>query len=226
MPERKRPLILRPEENLDEAVRIFRSGGVIAFPTETFYGLGVDPFNVKAIERLFALKGRPEKKPVSVIIKDTGMLKEAASEVPEAALPIIKRFWPGPLTIVFKARPSIPRILTANTGRIGVRVSGSPDCQRLLDAIDSPITATSANPSGKKPPVTAAEVLAYFNGDLDVLIDGGELKGKTGSTVIDITGAEIKVIREGEIPASEITGCLSAKVRLKKSRYINKEDCS
>lgn len=206
MIQAERPVILSPSSTLDEAVRAFKSGGVIAYPTETFYGLCVDPFNKEAVGNLFRLKGRPGKNPVSVIIKDVPMLDAVASEVPPAALDLIKRFWPGPLTIVFKAHPSVPLELTGDTGKIGVRVSSNPLAARLSSVLGSPITATSANPTGKKPAVAPEEVLDYFNGRIEVLIDGGALPGKTGSTVVDVTSGRVVVIREGEIPLKYLTG--------------------
>ncbi|HBR18338.1 MAG: threonylcarbamoyl-AMP synthase [Deltaproteobacteria bacterium RIFCSPLOWO2_12_FULL_43_16] len=183
---------------------IFKKGGIIAYPTETFYGLGVDPFNEAAIKKLFELKGRGSDKPVSILIKDKKMLLEVAEEIPLLAEKLIKKFWPGPLTIIFKAKKSIPSLLTGGTGKIGVRISSNPITQKLLEEIDSPITATSANPSGKKSPVTAKEVMDYFGDKIDLLIDGGVLSGKLGSTILDATEQELKVIREGEIPAKDV----------------------
>lgn len=205
---RKKPLILGADSPLDAALEAFKRGGITAYPTETFYGLCVDPFNKKAIEDLFSLKGRSEKNPVSVIVADKEMLGSVVEDIPTKAELLIKKFWPGPLTIIFKAHPSVPSELTANTGKIGVRVSGSPVSTRLSLALGSPITATSANPSGKKPPVTAKEVIDYFDGSIDVLIDGGRLPGKSGSTIVDITGEKAVIIREGEIPSSEVLKAL------------------
>lgn len=196
----EKPLILAGASGLKESPGIFMRGGIIAYPTETFYGLGVDPFNKEAVERLFELKGRSEKSPVSLIIKDTDMLKRVAQEVPERAEVLMKKFWPGPLTIVFKARSTVPERLVAHTGKIGVRVSSSPEAMKLVEALDSPITATSANPSGRTPPASPAEVIEYFNGSIDLLIDGGRLPGRAGSTVVDITGDKTVILREGEIP--------------------------
>lgn len=201
----KKPLILDGSSDLTEAIGIFRGGGITAFPTETFYGLCVDPFNEIALKKLFVLKGRPFETPVSIIIKDTSMLKDIAAEVTPLAGRLMKRFWPGPLTIVFKAGPKVPPLLTANTGKIAARVSSDPVCQRLVNVLASPITATSANPSGKKPPIAAKEVVDYFNGAIDLLIDGGMLPGKKGSTIVDASGERIEVIREGEIAVEEIT---------------------
>jgi L-threonylcarbamoyladenylate synthase len=193
---------LNPHGSLDEAVKVFKSGGIIAYPTETFYGLGVDPFNVKAIERLFKLKGRGFKDPVSVVANDLRTVEGLVESMPQVAELLIKRFWPGPLTIVFKAKGNVPDLLTARTGKIGVRIPGSPDAQRLLNALGSPLTATSANPSGNPPACEAGEVIKYFNGNIDVLIDGGRLTAKRPSTVVDVTGDGIEVLREGAVESS------------------------
>lgn len=208
MTQKGSPLILNASSTLDAAREVFKRGGVIAYPTETFYGLCVDPFNAEAVQKLFTLKGRSAKNPVSVIIPDVSMLEEVAIEVPPAARVLIKKFWPGPLTLVFKARSNVPPLLLGSTGKIGVRVSSSPVAKRLSEALSSPITATSANPSGSPPPASAEKVLAYFNGSIDVLIDGGRLPGRLGSTVVDATGERLTVVRAGEVPTEEILNAL------------------
>jgi L-threonylcarbamoyladenylate synthase len=200
----KKPLISGPAFPPGKAREVFQNGGVIAYPTETFYGLGVDPFNVEAVKRLFFLKGRPSKSPISLIIKDRPMLERLVQGVPPAAEKLIKRFWPGPLTIIFRAKAGLPAELLADTGKVGVRVSSNPVAQRLIEELDYPITATSANPSGKEPPRSSSEVIEYFNGSIDMLIDGGILTGRYGSTIVDITDNRIEIIREGEIPASKL----------------------
>lgn len=188
---------------------VFKKGGIVAYPTETFYGLGVDPFNESAVKKLFQLKGRGFDKPISILVKDKNMLSEITEEVPPSAERLIKKFWPGPLTIIFKAKKTIPAIITGNTGKIGVRISGNPITQRLLAEIDFPITTTSANPSGKKSPVTASEVAGYFGDKIDLLIDGGILSGRLGSTIVDVTEGDLKVIRDGEISQKLIAESLA-----------------
>jgi L-threonylcarbamoyladenylate synthase len=183
---------------------IFKKDGIIAYPTETFYGIGVDPFNKSAVYKIFKLKGRSHDRPISILIKDKKMLLEVIEDIPLSAKILIKSFWPGPLTIIFNAKKTIPSVITGNTGKIGVRISSNPITQKLLEVIDSPITTTSANLSGKKSPVTAGEVVDYFGDNLDLIIDGGLLSGKLGSTIVDTTEEEIKVIREGEIPVKTI----------------------
>ncbi|MBI5562946.1 MAG: threonylcarbamoyl-AMP synthase [Deltaproteobacteria bacterium] len=199
-----KPIILSASSPLDQAVAAFRAGGTVIYPTETFYALGVDPFNPDAIGRLYALKGRSDKSPVSVIVRDAAMLALITGRIAPLSADLIKRFWPGPLTLIFDASVSVPAALTAKTGSVGARVSSNPVCQRLLDALNAPITATSANPAGKRPPVEVSEVMDYFGGSMDVVIDAGPLPGTKGSTIVDCRMGRIEVVRPGEIPASEI----------------------
>src|SRR3990170_3079771 len=176
-----------------QVLDVFKKGGIIAYPTETFYGLGVDPFNETAVKKLFNLKGREADKPISILVKDKKMLAEVAEEIPLSAEKLIKKFWPGPLTIILKAKKSIPITLRAGTGTIAVRISSNTITQKLLEAIDSPITTTSANPSGKKSPVTASEVMNYFKNKVDLILDGGVLSGKLGSTIVDVTEGDVNI---------------------------------
>lgn len=205
-----KPAVLSVDSPFDQAVRAYGEGGVIAYPTETFYGLGVDPFNLSAVERLFTLKGRAEDKPVALIIKDEAMLKRVALDVPENARRLMKKFWPGPLTIILKANPGVPPSLIGRTGKVGVRVSSSPVTQKLIKALNAPLTATSANPTNKPPATAPEEVISYFNGSIDVLIDGGRLAGRLPSTLVDLTGERPVILRPGEIPDEEVMKALSS----------------
>lgn len=198
------PIILGPDADYYPAAEVFLAGGVIAYPTETFYGLCVDPFNADAVEALYRLKDRPPSSPMPLIIGGISMLRFVTNELPPHAKKLMKRFWPGPLTIVLKATEHLPAAVTAGTGTVAVRLSGSPLARRLSNTFGSPITSTSANPSGKKPPVTAREVIDYFDGSISMLIDGGRLEGTLGSTIVDVTGERPEIVREGEIPSSEI----------------------
>lgn len=190
----------RPEaEPLREAARILRAGGVVAFPTETFYGLGAAACDDSAVRRVFDLKGRPASKPLLVLVDSIAMAETVAADVPDAARPLMARHWPGPLTLVFRARPGVPETVTAGTGTIGVRVPGHPAARALVAALGAPVTAPSANPAGERPPTTAAEVLAYFDGSLDLVLDGGPTPGGPPSTVLDMTADPPAVIRPGAI---------------------------
>lgn len=199
-----RPLIIDADADFMPAIEIFMAGGIIAYPTETFYGLCVNPYNAEAVQALYRLKGRPSSSPMPLIIGGISMIRFVAKELPPQAIKLMKRFWPGPLTIVLKAADALPVSVTAGTGTVGVRLPGCPRARRFSNILGFPITSTSANPSGEKPPVTAEEVASYFNGSISLIIDGGRLKGTKGSTIVDATGDALKLIREGEIPSSEI----------------------
>ena len=191
--------------DIHQAASILRDGGLIAFPTETYYGLAVDPFNEKALERLFSIKKRPAVKPVLVLIPSREDIFRVTDAVPDAADQLMDRFWPGPLTMVFSARKELSSMLTGGTGTIGVRISPHPVAQALLHAYGEPLTATSANRSGGSPAITASEVEEIFGDDIDMVLEGGRTPGKKPSTLITFTGNSIECIREGCIPFSEIT---------------------
>jgi L-threonylcarbamoyladenylate synthase len=191
-------------QQIAAAVAVLKAGGVLAYPTETFYGLGADASNESAVERIFTLKGRGFHNPVSVIVADENALRALVTEVPDKARILMKRFWPGPLTIVFKAAPSVSSRLTADTGKIGVRISSHPIAALLARELGAPLTATSANLSGQNETVSAAAVKASL-GDLpDMIIDSGKTPGRPGSTILDVTVFPFRVLREGAIPAGII----------------------
>jgi L-threonylcarbamoyladenylate synthase len=202
----KKTTIILSTDSFDEAVRVLRRGGIVAYPTETFYGLAVDPFNEEAVENLFLLKGRDFKEPVSVIIGGAEMLKSLVDRVSVEARRLADKFWPGPLTIVLPAKDTVPKLLTGKGERgatIGVRVPGCEAARRLSMEFGGPITATSANPSGLKSPVKLSEVTGYFEGKIEIIIDGDEdpdaLSGTAGSTLVELTDGRMKIIRAGEI---------------------------
>ena len=190
-------------EDLDKVApklkEVFKRGGIIAYPTETFYGLGADPFNEDALERLFELKGRPRGKPILVVIREVSELTLLAADIPDVATSLIKRYWPGPLTLVFRAKEGLSELLTGGTGKIGVRLSSSPVTQRLVEILRSPLTSTSANPSGMSPARDYKEVLEYFDDAVDVVIKAERLSADQPSTVVDVTAEKPVVIREGVI---------------------------
>jgi len=195
-------------KGFDEAVDALRRGDVIVFPTETLYGLGADALNGEAVEKVFQLKGRDPRNPIPVLVADPEMLNALIAEVPPVAQKLMECFWPGPLTLVLPARRGIPKPLRNASGGVGVRISSHPIATQLVKALGRPLTATSANPSGKKPARDPLEAKSYFAGKIEVFLDGGTLTSKSGSTVVDVTGDTIKFIREGEIGASELRGVL------------------
>lgn len=191
-------------EGIAEAVRVIRSGGVIAYPTETFYGLGADPFNSAAVTRIFAIKGRRLSEPLPLIIEVPPALNALVAEVTPLAQRLIASFWPGPLTIVLDAAEALPRIVTGGTGTIGVRCPGEPIARSLCEKWSGPLTATSANRSGDPPPVGVEGILSTIGDRLDLILDGGPTSGGLPSTVVDARGKQCILIRDGCLPWASI----------------------
>ncbi len=185
------------------------SGGVIAFPTDTFYGLGVDPFNAPAVEKLFRLKHRPPAHPILVLIHNESQLELFTEAINDCARKLIRQFWPGPLTIIFKARATVPDVLTAGTGTIGVRLPGSAFTRQLLQGIGHPLTATSANLSGGDNPSTLGDIPEALASQLDYLVDAGPAKETAPSTIVDPETSPPKILREGVISKEAIESLFS-----------------
>lgn len=181
-----------------EAARALARGGVVAFPTETFYGLGVAALDVAAVRRLFALKGRPASRPILVLVDGPARV-DTLAEVSETARALMARHWPGALTLVLPARAVVPVELTAGTGTIGVRQPAHAVARALVAALDAPVTAPSANLTGAAPPTTAEDVLRAFDDRLDVVLDAGATPGGLPSTVLDVTVDPPRVLREGPV---------------------------
>jgi L-threonylcarbamoyladenylate synthase len=177
---------------------------VIAFRTDTFYGLGADPFNVVAVARIRALKGREDDKPILLLISDLDQVDRLIVERSQQFDDIAARFWPGPLTIIGKAVPSLPEEITAGTGTVGVRLPNDEDVRQLVRDYGGVLTATSANPAGRGPARSAEEVRSYFPEGIDLIIDGGQVTAIAPSTVVDATTSPPRVIREGAIAAKLI----------------------
>jgi len=186
--------------DLNRAVAVLNKGGVVAFPTETYYGLAVDPLNPLALNLLFSLKQRDIAKPILTLIDDRESLSTLVHEVPSIYSGLMEKFWPGPLTLIFKAKVNLPVLLTAGTSTIGVRQSSHPFARQLLRAFGRPITATSANISGQDAAVDAYGVKAQFSNRIDMVFDGGKAPGVLGSTIVGLDGSRLKLIREGIIP--------------------------
>jgi L-threonylcarbamoyladenylate synthase len=181
------------------AAACLRAGGLVAFPTETFYGLGADALDPAAVARVFHVKGRPADKPLLVLVDSPEMAGEVTADISERARRLMARYWPGPLTLVFSARPHLPPALTAGTGTIGVRVPGHPVARALVRAAGRPVTAPSANPHGAPSPRTAPEVLSGLGDAVDLVLDAGPTPGGLLSTLLDVTGAVPRVIRPGAV---------------------------
>jgi len=173
---------------------------VIAFPTETFYGLGADALNPKAVEKLFEIKQRDRRNPILILVSNFTQVLDLVENVPTQAQPLITRLWPGPLTLVFKASNKVPNILTAGTGKIGIRIPGDPLTHQLLKVMAAPLTATSANRAGEESPTTAQQVLQTLGAELALILDAGPTPGGLPSTVVDVTTSPITLLRKGQIP--------------------------
>ncbi len=199
-------------EVIREAAKVILAGGVVAVPTESFYGLAVHALNEKAIERLFTVKGRREDNPVLILIAFREALGSYVKEVPSRARRLIDRFWPGGLTMVFLADPVLPASLTAGMGKIGVRLSSHPVPRELARAVGAPITGTSANRSGQPSCSTAAEVMEAVGKDIDLILDGGTTPGRKGSTVLDVTVDPAVVLREGMVSREDLEPFLTGRI--------------
>ena len=189
-----------------EAAEIIARGGIIAFRTDTFYGLGADPLNAVAVRRIRELKGREDSKPILVLISDLSEVDRFITHQSEVFKKVADRFWPGPLTLVGVARPELPDELTAGTGTIGVRLPDEDSVRALVRACGGALTATSANTSGQPPARTAEDVRNYFPAGIDLIIDGGEVNATQASTVLDLSGARARLVREGAITREDLEG--------------------
>jgi L-threonylcarbamoyladenylate synthase len=190
----------RPDRAVMRAAgALVETGGLVAFPTESFYGLGADALDPGAIARVFEVKGRPDDKPLLVLVDGIDMVTELAAAVPEGARALMARHWPGALTLVLRASARVPAALSAGTGTIGVRLPAHAVARALVAAAGRPVTAPSANPSAARPPRTAAEVRGYFDGRVDLILDGGPTAGGAGSTIADCTVWPPRILRQGPV---------------------------
>ena len=188
---------------LAEAAKIMQAGGVVVYPTETVYGLGADPFSPRAIERLFAIKGRDMRNPVLLVAATREQLRDVVAEWPPDAVRLADAFWPGPLSLVLPKTPPVPATLTGGSDKVCVRCTGLATARALCEAVGGPFTSTSANRSGEPPARTLRD---FALEGVDAALDAGELPPSAPSTVYDV--AAFRILREGAIPASAIEAAL------------------
>lgn len=186
-------------EAVAEAARILRAGGLVAFPTETVYGLGADGFNAEAVRRIFAAKGRPADNPLILHVSGTAMASLVAEALPEVGRALAARFWPGPLTLVLPRREAVPAVVTAGLPTVAVRCPAHPIALALIEAVGRPLAAPSANRSGRPSPTTAEDVLEDLEGRIDAVLDGGPTGLGVESTVVDVTVSPPVVLRPGGV---------------------------
>ena len=205
---------LSVEQQIKLAIAILKKGGIVAFPTDTVYGLGADLLNEQAIDRIYKVKKRPPNLPLPLLLAEKSDLLKVASVVPEIAWQLAERFLPGGLTLVLRKSPWVPSAVTAGGDTIAVRIPDHPVPIALIRGLGTPIVGTSANLSGRPSPVTAEEVRQQLGDEVDLIIDGGRCPGGTESTVLDLSSKVPALIREGAIPRAELAklcGPLSTK---------------
>ena len=193
---------------LRKAADTVLSGGAVAFPTESFYGLGVNALDEEAIERLFQIKKRRADNPVLILISSVKDLSQYVVNITDIARRLIERFWPGGLTMLFEAKQNIPPTLTAGTGKIGIRLSSHPVATGLAEVAGLPITGTSANVSGEAACIEAREVLDSLGEAVDVILDGGKTEGGKGSTILDVTVTPPRILREGMVDRESLASVI------------------
>ena len=195
-------------EDIQAAGEVLKQGGIVAFPTDTVYGLGAVFDDEKAVRKIFAAKGREEKKPLSILVADSAqveLLSEIKSgEMAQKAERLMEKYWPGALTLIFQKKPGIPDAVTAGGETIGIRMPDMELTRELIRAAGKPLAAPSANTSGKRSSVSAREVLEDLDGKIDMVIDGGTCPVGVASTVVDMTGETPVILREGVITAEMI----------------------
>ena len=207
---------------VERAAKVLLSGGLVAYPTESFYGLAADAANEKAVGRLFRVKRRKPSLPLLILIPSEDLLPDYARIIPEPARKVISAVWPGGVTLVFHASAKVSPLLTAGTGRIGIRMSSHPLATSLTRAAGVPITGTSANISGAPPCRTADEVIGQLGDALDLVLDGGPTQGEKGSTVLDVTVEPPRILREGLVSREALMRIVSVECGL--AAQVEKND--
>ncbi len=196
------------QQTVLEAATVLRNGGNVAFPTETVYGLGADARNIEAVNRIFAIKGRPADHPLIVHLADESQLPEWAREIPSKAWQLARAFWPGPLTLILNRRPEVPDAVTGGLETVALRVPSHPLAQALLSAFGGGVAAPSANRYGRVSPTTADDVRSELGSELELILDGGPCQVGIESTIVDMTSASPRILRPGAITEEDLFSIL------------------
>lgn len=189
---------------LDAAADVLREDGILVYPTETFYGLGGLAFSARAVERVYGLKRRDRGKPLSVVISGLDMAGEISAPLPPLFLDLARAFWPGPLTLVVRARPLFPPAMLGPGGSLAMRVPGAEWLREFLRRLGAPVTATSANLSGGLEISRPEEAVELFRGNVDIIVDGGPTPGGLPSTIVDLTSDKPVLVRPGAVPEAAL----------------------
>jgi len=197
---------------VSDAAGVIRKGGVLLYPTDTIYGLGCDAYNAGAVERVFKVKRRPEKNRALVLAAGKTMLEALVEEMPDAAQRLMDTFWPGALTIIFRARVDLHPSITGDDRKVGIRIPDNRFCLKLLSACGVPVVSTSANISGRPYTEEPETLKKLFLKDVDLMVDAGMLRGALPSTVVDVTGSQPVIVRIGKIPNTSIEKVLRVPV--------------
>lgn len=191
-------------EKLKEVAQIIKNGGVVVFPTDTVYGVGVDGLNSSAIEKLYQVKNRPLNKPICLLVSDMKMIKDIAKDISDIEYKLMKEFFPGPFTIILKKKNIVPDILTANADTVGIRIPDSEIAKKLIELVGGPIATSSANISGQTSGTNIDDIIEDIGEQVDCIIDGGKSKLGIGSTIVKVIDGEPKILRQGSITEKNI----------------------
>lgn len=201
-------------DNIEDAAKLIQKGELVAVPTETVYGLAGNGLDNKAVEMIYEVKGRPQVKPLALMVPDSDAMELYCEDVPKQAKTLAEKFWPGPLSIVLKSKDIVPDIVRAGGKTVSLRCPKHNLTLSLLREAKLPLAAPSANPSGEESPKNAERVMQYFDGKIAAVIDGGECGIGTESTIIDMSATPYKILRKGALPQSEIEAALVEKLKI------------
>lgn len=194
--------------DVKRAAELLRSGGLVAIPTETVYGLGADGLNPKAVGDIFHAKGRPQDNPLILHVPEDAWLERYCRDIPDKAYTLTAQFWPGPLTLILPRKPIVPDVVTAGLDTVGVRCPDHPLTRAIIEAAGVPVAAPSANTSGKPSPTTAAHVLDDMDGKIDAVVDGGPCSVGVESTIVDLTCTPPRLLRPGGVTLEQLRSAL------------------
>jgi len=197
------------QASMQKAGKILTSNGVVIFPAQCLYGVAVNALDPEAVEKVFQIKQRPKNNPILVLIRDKADLGSLVKDIPDQAQCLMDKFWPGGLTLVFRAADHISPHLTAHTQKIGIRLPGHPVALSLVNAVDFPITGTSANLSGQPGCTTPDRLPPSIVAGTDLILDAGPVQGGSGSTIVDVTCTRVKILRQGAVPTKAVFNALT-----------------